>query len=294
MTESDTFDTRLEELLADRSGGSIDTDQRYAHVVRRARRRIAGRRIITAAVVSGFFAAAAFVATTANPGRSTPAPVQAPTTTPTTTPTHAEPGATIHHPTFAVFDQPATVGPGGRLQWPALRWDGGSLDVFKDAACTETPPTTASLPSDPCNDAENLCGALTIDPPIDYLPTSGHECGSIFTTSHVPPFEIRPDEMPDWAVTSVEFVKSQPIFIWGIVPDVVTRVTYAGQDVPITNNAFVIQHPQPVADRNKGLPLFFYIGDCRKQLGYVMGAYADGSVEFPAPYTAVECGVKTP
>jgi hypothetical protein len=82
MTESDTFDRRLEELLAHRSVESIDSDRCFESIVRRAHHRIARRRLITAAVVSAFFAAAALVATTADAGRSTPAPVQAPTTTP--------------------------------------------------------------------------------------------------------------------------------------------------------------------------------------------------------------------
>jgi preprotein translocase subunit SecD len=72
MTEPDTLDTRLEELLGERLVDPTEMAACYALIVGRARRRLARRRLTAALVVCSFFAAAVFVAVSAGRARTAP------------------------------------------------------------------------------------------------------------------------------------------------------------------------------------------------------------------------------
>jgi hypothetical protein len=57
-----------------------------------------------------------------------------------------------------------------------------------------------------------------------------------------------------WGTGTVQMLHGQMEYIFGIVPDSVQRITYAGRDVPIHNNAYVIEDPVP------GLPVILSNG----------------------------------
>jgi hypothetical protein len=220
----------------------------------------------------------AFATTTAAPR---------PITTSTTTP---PPPVTIEHPTFAIFGQTPTLGFLGRKEWLALKIQGesygGQLFVYTEPNCTTgSPPSSVPETPGPCGG--ELCIELNIVTTEPYLGRSGTGCQPIYDS-----LSFLPGHTPEsWGTTYVEFLHDQPLLIYGIVPDQVTRVTYAGHDVPVTNNAFLLIHPAP-ADRSQGVPLYYYVGDCRRQAGYG-AAYDEGGAEWPSPYAQVTCGTTT-
>lgn len=160
----------------------------------------------------------------------------------------------IEHPTFAIFATPATRVVADRQMWLAARLDGGELWISReDPAACPTSTSTTSLPSGPCGPPLQAC--LIRDMP------AGVEHGSWCDGESVGWWD---------GSTQGEFVGGQPVLIYGVVPDDVSRVTYDGHDIPVTNNVFVITAPGPIDPATNFLPLFYYVGNCQIPM-YVQG-----------------------
>ena len=232
---------------------------------RRSRRRV----VMAGAVVCACFAVAVVVAVSAGQDRSARAPVLG-RPNDTSAAARAVVKYQLEHPTFAVFDQPPTRVSVDRKAWLALRFDGGDLLLTKsktDPTCQSSTTSTTSVPPDPCT--PHLC--LTLQTP----PGVPHES----FCSGTEPLNFS----DSWGDAEVEFENGQPKFVWGVVPDVVTGVTYDGHEVSIVNNVFVVAHPAPFGRPTNGLPLSFSIGNCQRHV-WVGGNYADSGANRPGPF----------
>ena len=149
----------------------------------------------------------------------------------------------IEHPTFAIFDQPPTRVLADRNMWLAARFAGGELWLSR-----QNPDSGRQFPQH-CLLRDTAAG--------DELSSWCEGTGNALI---------------GWVLGSTqgEFVDGRPVLIYGVVPDDVDRVTYAGRDVPVTNNVFVVTDPGPTDQPTKALPLFYFVGGCRIPM-YVQG-----------------------
>jgi hypothetical protein len=168
----------------------------------------------------------------------------------------------IEHPTFAIFDSsPTRVLPDRKL-WRVAQFDGEELWISRtnvDPTCLQATDSTTSSPSEPCRTTPQHCLILDTPPGIEH----GGWC------------EGTGNQLIGWwyGSTQGEFANGQPVQIYGVVPDDVSRVTYEGRDVPVTNNVFVLIDPGPIDPPKTGLPLIYVVGDCQIPM-YVQGQSA--------------------
>jgi hypothetical protein len=225
----DPDDAALTELFQRPTTSIADEDQAFGTIVARARSRVRRRRLTIAGV--SLFIVATLVGSVVVISRRTPERVRIE-------------GA--HHPsttdvTFAVFSRPATAADAlpETLTHEALQVDAKIGSRLSIRTRTERiyvfarVPSCLGLPSVPSSGrcpagrpviAEQYCVALV------RADSAGTSCT---TAAGIAQFGAEYGTSSNGSAASA--------VTYGLVPDFVTRVSYAGHDVPIVGNAFVVE-----------------------------------------------------